>query len=256
MKTSRGVWAITVGVLVFFYIPLFYLSINAFNDARYGGPWNGFTLKWFVRLWQDETIWNALWFSLRIAFTSSLAAMVLGTLAAFALHRFRSRLQVAHYSLVYLPLIVPDLLMGMGLLLFFVAIGVELGAVTIWIAHTTFCLSYVAMVVLGRLQDFDFSLIDAARDLGATPWQATRQILLPLLAPGILAGGLLSFTLSIDDFVITFFVAGTGSTTLPIRVYSMMKHGSPAVINALSLILLIITFAAVAVSQKLKKEEL
>lgn len=139
--------------------------------------------------------------------------------------------------------------MGMSLLLFFVAVGANLGMTTIFIGHVTFCLSYVAMTVLGRLQDFDFTLIDAARDLGAGSWTATRKILLPLIAPGILAGGLLAFTLSLDDFVVTFFVSGTGSKTLPIYIYSSIKHGSPTKINALSSILLAVTFIAAVLSR-------
>ncbi|OQA29321.1 MAG: Inner membrane ABC transporter permease protein YdcV [Verrucomicrobia bacterium ADurb.Bin345] len=145
--------------------------------------------------------------------------------------------------------------MGMSLLLFFVASGVQLGLFTIFLAHTTFCISYVAMVVLARLQDFDFSVIEAAQDLGAGWWTTATRVLLPLLAPGIAAGALLAFTLSVDDFVISFFVAGPGSTTLPIRIYSMIKHGSPPLINALSTILLVVTFAAVSISQRLTKEK-
>ena len=178
--------------------------------------------------------------------------MVLGTLAAFALHRFKSRLQKIHLGALTVPLVMPDILTGISLLLFFVAIKMPTGLTTIWIAHVTFCLSYVAMVVLGRLQDFDFSLVDAARDLGASRAVAARKIVRPLLAPGILAGGLLAFTLSIDDFVITFFVQGAGATTLPLRVYSMMKVSqNMPVINALSTLLLAVTFAAVAISFRL-----
>jgi len=143
----------------------------------------------------------------------------------------------------------------MSLLLMFVAMKVQLGLFTIFLAHVTFCISYVAMVVLARLQDFDFSVIEAAQDLGASWWQAATRVLLPLLFPGIAAGALLAFTLSIDDFVITFFVAGPGSTTLPIRIYSMIKHGSPPLINALSTILLVVTFAAVWLSQRLAEEK-
>jgi spermidine/putrescine transport system permease protein len=124
---------------------------------------------------------------------------------------------------------------------------------TIILAHVTFCISYVALVVLGRLQDFDFTVVEAARDLGATGWTATRRVLLPMLAPGLAAAGLIAFTLSVDDFVITFFVAGPGSTTLPIRVYSMIKHGATPLINALSTLLLALTFTTVLVSQRLSK---
>jgi spermidine/putrescine transport system permease protein len=143
--------------------------------------------------------------------------------------------------------------MGISLLMLFVAAGVELGLLTIFLAHVTFCISFVAMTVLARLQDFDEAVVEAARDLGAGWWVTTRRVLIPMLFPGLVAGGLLAFTLSIDDFVITFFVAGPGSTTLPIRVYSMIKFGSPPLINALSTILLAVTFAAVAASQRLSR---
>lgn len=145
--------------------------------------------------------------------------------------------------------------MGISLLLLFVALKIRLGLFTIFLAHVTFCVSYVAMVVLARLQDFDFSVIEAAQDLGAGWWITTVRVLLPLLAPGIAAGALLAFTLSVDDFVISFFVAGPGSTTLPIRIYSMIKHGAPPLINALSTILLVITFVTVTISQRLIREE-
>ena len=145
--------------------------------------------------------------------------------------------------------------MGISLLLAFVAIGLNLGLFTIFIAHVTFCISYVAMVVLGRLQDFDYSIIEAALDLGANWRVVTWRVFLPLLSPGIIAGALLAFTLSIDDFVITFFVAGPGSTTLPIRIYSMIKYGSPPLINALSTVLLVATFLAVILSQHLMEKK-
>lgn len=141
--------------------------------------------------------------------------------------------------------------MGMSLLLFFISIHIKLGLLTIFIAHVTFCISYVTMVVLGRLQNFDFAIIEAAKDLGATWPIIIRKIILPLLSPGIVAGGLLAFTLSIDDFVITFFVTGPGSTTLPVYIYSMMKHGSPTIVNAISVFILIATFILVYFSQKL-----
>jgi spermidine/putrescine transport system permease protein len=244
-----------LGVLFFFYLPIVVLVINSFNSARFGGRWRGFSLKWYAELFQQDEIWRALENTLIIAVAATAVSIVFGTLAAFALHRFSSRLQRAHYTLIYTPLVFPDILMGMSLLLFFISIGIQLGLVTIFIAHVTFCISYVAMVVLSRLQDFDYAVIEAAQDLGANWWTTLRRVLLPLLAPGIAAGGLLAFTLSIDDFVISFFVAGTGSTTLPIRIYSMIKHGSPSIINALSTILLLITFILIYSSQKLLEEK-
>lgn len=249
MKRSLTPGIIFAVVLVFFYAPIAVLVVNSFNASRFGGEWKGFTWSWYEKLWAADDVWSALWTSLQIAVLASLVAMMLGTLAALALHRFRSRLQRAHQALLTVPLVMPDILMGISLLLFFVALGMETGFMTIWVAHVTFCVSYVTMVVLARLQDFDETLLDAARDLGASPWQAARRVLLPLLAPGIMAGGLLAFTLSIDDYVITFFVQGAGTTTLPLRIYSMMKVSrNMPVINALSTLMLAVTFAVAGLS--------
>ncbi|WP_078815074.1 ABC transporter permease [Prosthecobacter debontii] len=245
---------ISLVVLLFLHAPLVVLVMNSFNESRFGGEWEGFTWKWYDKLWKADEVWESLFLTLKIAVSSSLAAMLLGTMAAWGLHQFRSRLQTVHHTLVTLPLALPDLLMGMSLLALFVAAGVETGFMTIWIAHVTFCLSYVAMVVLGRLQDFDVSLLDAARDLGASRWQTVRRVLLPLLMPGILAGGLLAFTLSMDDYVITFFVSGPGTTTLPLRVASMMRNSrNLPVINALSTLMISATFLLALLSFRLQK---
>lgn len=251
MRRSRFPLAVTWLLLAFFYLPIAVVVVSSFNGARFGGGFEGPTLDWYRRLFEHREIWPAVVNSLVIAVGATLVSVVLGTTAAIALHRYKSRLQRLHYGLIYTPLVVPEILMGISLLLFFAAVGLELGLFSIFLAHVTFCLSYVAMVVLGRLQDFDESVVEAARDLGAGWWTITWRILLPLLAPGILAGGLLAFTLSIDDFVISFFVAGPGSTTLPIRIYSMIKHGAPPLINALSTLLLVVTFVAVWLSQRL-----
>ncbi len=251
MNRSRLPRALAAAVIVFLYLPIAVLVAQSFNASRYGGRWEGFTLGWYARLGGEREIWRALENSLAVAVAVTLVSVVIGTSAGFALHRWRGHLQEAHYALVYAPLVVPDILMGMSLLMLFVSLKVRLGLPTIILAQVTFCISYVAMVVLARLQDFDFSVVEAAQDLGAD-WPTTaRRVLLPLLAPGIAAGGLLAFTISIDDFVITFFVSGPGSTTLPLRIYSMIKHGSPPLINALSTIMLATTFLAVAASQRL-----
>lgn len=254
MKRSRLPLFVTIAVLFFLYLPIIILVVNSFNASRFSTGWQGFSLRWYARLLHEPEIWRAARNSLVIALGATALSVVFGTTAAFALHRFaRSRLQRFHYGLVYTPLVVPEILMGISLLMAFAAAGVRLGLGTIFLAHVTFCVSFVAMTVLARLQDFDFAVIEAAQDLGAG-WETTlRKVLLPLIAPGILAGALLAFTLSIDDFVITFFVAGPGSTTLPIRIYSMIKYGSPPLINALSTIMLTVTFTAVAVSQRISR---
>ena len=254
MKSSR-LPAIVFGlVVVFLYLPILFLVVNSFNEARFSSTWAGFTLKWYAALFdpQNRDLWEATQRTLLIAIASSAVSMILGTLSACALHWYRTRLQRLNYGLIYLPIVIPDLLMGISLLLFFVALGVTLGTMTILIAHITFCSSFVTVVVLGRLQGFDESIIAAARDLGATRWVAIRRVILPLLAPGIVAGGLLAFTLSVDDYVITFFVTGPGSTTLPLKIYSMVKHSRELpLINAISTIFLVITFLIVWWSQKL-----
>ncbi len=251
MKRSVVPFMTLCACLVFFYLPLAVMVVGSFNNSRFGGAWRGFTWKYYEQLFRDSEIWVCLENTLIIAFFSTLTCMVIGTAAAFALHRYRSKLQFFHNILMYSPLVAPEILMGISLLLFFVAINWNLGMTTIFIGHVTFSMSYVTMTVLGRLQDFDFTLIDAARDLGAPSWKAMQKVLLPLIAPGILAGGLLAFTLSLDDFVVTFFVSGAGSKTLPIYIYSSIKHGSPTKINALSAILLAVTFIVALASRLL-----
>lgn len=246
--------SITAAVLIFLYLPIVMLTITSFNESRFGGIWSGFTLKWYVRLFQERELWLALRNSLIVGISATLVSTLIGTLAAFALHRYKTKLQKVHYGLVYTPLVIPDILMGISLLLFFVILNVELGLFTVFIAHTTFCISYVTMVMLSKLQNFDFSIVEAAQDLGANSWTVFRKILLPLLMPGIIAGALLAFTLSIDDFVITYFVAGPGATTLPLYIYGMIKLGSTPIINALSVVILFLTFLIVWISQKFTQE--
>ena len=254
MRRNRLPAAVTAAVLAFFYLPILILVANSFNPARFSSRWQGFSLIWYRRLLDSPEIWQALKNTLIVAVSVTAVSAVLGTLAAFALHRYAaSRLQRIHYTLIYTPLVVPEILMGISLLMFFVAAGVSLGLFTIILAHITFCVSFVAMTVLGRLQDFDFSVVEAARDLGAGWGQSVRRVLLPMLMPGIAAGALLAFTLSVDDFVIAFFVAGPGSTTLPLRIYSMIKFGAPPMINALSTLLLAVTVSAVLASRKLAR---
>lgn len=256
MKTSRLPMLTTLLVLAFFYVPIGILILNSFNSSRFGTTWQGFSLKWYGRLLERDDLWTALANSLKVAAFASIGAMILGTSAAFALHHYRSRLQKAHEILITMPLVIPEILMGMSLLLLFVALGKSLDLVTVTIAHVTFCVSYVTLVVQSRLQDFDFQIVDAARDLGATRFQAFVKVVLPLLAPGIFAGGLLAFTLSVDDFVVTFFVKGPGADTLPVVIYSMIKKSREfPVINALSTLLLAITFLAVWGSQRLTAEK-
>lgn len=251
MKRSRLPFFLTLTVMVFFYLPILMVFAQSFNSSRYGGAWRGFTLYWYKRVFTGADIWNALTNTLVIASSSTLVSVLIGTAAAFALYRYRTKLQVGHNILLYFPLVVPDLLMGISLLLFFVSLKTGLGMFTIFLAHVTFSVSYVTMVVLARFQNFDYSIFEAALDLGATWRVAARKVLIPYLMPGIAAGALLAFTLSIDDFVITFFVSGPDSVTLPIYIYSMMRYGSPALINALSVIMIVFTFIIIFINKKL-----
>lgn len=253
-RYSLSFW-ITLCVLIFLYLPIIVLVINSFNDSRFSSQWAGFTFKWYDRLWNEHGMWEAFGNSLIIAISATVVSTILGTCAAFALHCYKSPLQKIHYGLIYAPLIIPDILMGISLLLFFIALNIHLGLLTIFIAHTTFCMTYVTMVMVSKLQNFDFTLIEAAQDLGASRWVVARRILLPLLTPGLTSGALLAFILSIDEFVITFFVAGQGVSTLPIYVYTMIKFGSTPIINALSVIILAITVVIVVIAQSLSKED-
>ncbi len=242
-------------VLLFFYIPIIILIINSFNVSRFGGSWKGFTFGWYRMLFEDRVIWRAVLNTLKIAFASTAISTILGTTAALALHKWKkSKIQVAHYGLIYTHLVLPDILMGISLMLFFIAVGLSQSLFTIILAHTTFCLSYVTMSVLGSLQDFDNNLIEAAKDLGANTWTTFWRVQFPLILPGIIAGGLLAFTLSIDDFVITFFVAGSGSGTLPVEIYGMIKRSpNMPMINALSTLMLVFTALSVVISRMMQK---
>jgi spermidine/putrescine transport system permease protein len=254
VKKGLPFW-ITLLTLIFLYLPILIMMGNSFNASRFGGQWHGFSLHWYQQLLHDSQVWDALIHSLIVATSATIASTILGTMAAFALHLWKGKLQKFQWGMIYSPLLLPDVLMGVALLVYFLYLNISLGLFTIFLAHTTFCISYVTLVMLSRLQNFDFSLIEAAQDLGASPAKITTKIVLPLLTPGLIAAALLAFTLSIDDFVITFFVTGPGSTTLPIFVYGMIKYGSTAIINALSTIILLVTVLLVVCTQLLTQED-
>nr|WP_231107515.1 ABC transporter permease [Ralstonia solanacearum] len=213
----------------------------SFNDSRLNAEWTGFTLRWYVVLAEDAVMQHAAWNSLLIAMVAAISSSVLGTLAAFALYRYRSSVLT---TLVIAPIAIPEVLMGVSLLLFFASINLALGLFTVMLSHITFCIGFVAVIVRSRLEGLDDSLIDAARDLGATPLQAVWHVVLPLILPGVVAGALLAFTLSMDDFVVTFFTAGAGQLTLPIQIYSMIRIAVTPEVNAISSVLMVITLAA------------
>jgi spermidine/putrescine transport system permease protein len=243
---------------VFLYAPIVILVIFSFNASRLNATWQGFTLEWYAVLLRDEMIHKAFENSMIVAITSTVISTVLGTMTALVMERFRFKLRTTFDAVLYLPIIIPDIVMAVSLLLFFVSVfrvlgnllGVQwgLGLGTIIIAHVAFNISFVTVVVRTRLADFDRTLEEAAQDLGANEWQTFRRVTLPLIMPGIIGGGLLAFTLSIDDFVITFFTAGVGSTTLPIRIYGMIKRSITPEINAISSLMLLASIGLVFLS--------
>jgi spermidine/putrescine transport system permease protein len=230
---------LAVAMFIFLYLPIFILIIYSFNENKVVGVWSGFSLRWYTVLFQDEAIASALWVSLWVALWSTIISTILGTLAALSLERFRYRGRTTFDAVLYLPVIIPDIVMALSTLLFFVMFAIPLSRYTILIAHIAFNISFVAIVVRARLAGMDARLEEAAADLGADEWTTFRRITLPLLMPGIVAAALLAFTLSLDDFVITFFVAGPGSTTLPVRVYSMIKFGVTPEVNAISTLMFV-----------------
>ena len=259
-KRRRGRWLsrlLTVhGIVgyVFLYFPIIILVVFSFNASRYAsGAWRGFSLEWYATLFSNEAIGVALKNTLVVAGVSTFVSTVFGTMVALAMERYRFRGKLAFDALLYLPIIIPDIAMAVMLLLFFVLGRARLSLVTIIISHVAFNISFVAVVVRARLAYFDISLEEAAQDLYANEWQTFRRVTLPLIMPGILGGALLAFTLSIDDFVITFFTSGPGSTTLPLRIYSMVKLGVTPEINALSSVMLLVSMGLVLLSFLLQK---
>ncbi|MCW5623818.1 MAG: ABC transporter permease [Burkholderiales bacterium] len=248
---KRKPWLLwTAGSLVylFLYLPLVIVVVYSFNDSRLNAEWVGFTLKWYDVLFHDEQMLSAAWNSLVIGLMASVVSTVLGTMAGYAMYRYDLKLLPV---LVLTPIAIPEILLGVSLLIFFVMLNISLGMLSIVLAHIAFCVGFVAIVVRSRLSGMDESLVEAARDLGATQWVAFRRVTLPLIMPGIIAGALMAFTLSIDDFVITFFTAGVDSTTLPLQIYSMIKIAVTPEVNAISTLLMLLTLVLIVVATRL-----
>lgn len=229
-------------VFAFLYAPIIVLIIFSFNDSKSRGSWDGFTLRWYEDLFNNSEILTALYYTLLIAVISALLATVIGTIAALAIHNYmRSIHKQVVMNLTYLPVLNPDIVTGISLMLLFIFIKIELGFFSLLIAHTVFNVPYVILTILPKLKQFNNNLYEAALDLGATPTYAFKKIIMPEILPGIITGALFAFTLSIDDFVISFFTTGSGVNNLSILIYSMARRGIHPTINALSTIL----FAAV-----------
>ncbi|WP_247646496.1 ABC transporter permease [Deefgea sp. CFH1-16] len=233
--------------MAFLYVPLIIVVAYSFNDSKLNAEWVGFTFKWYGLLIHNEQMLVAARNSLIIAVVTSCCATVLGTLAGLAMHKYKLRVLPI---LVLTPIAIPEILMGVALLIFFVMLNMTLGMVSVTLAHIAFCIGFVAIVVRSRLQGMDEALVEAARDLGASPIQAFRLVTMPLIMPGIIAGALMAFTLSIDDFVITFFTAGAGASTLPLQIYSMIRIAVTPEVNAISTLLMLLTLTLILIASK------
>ncbi|MCL4804354.1 MAG: ABC transporter permease [Anaerolineae bacterium] len=251
---SRVLTWLAIGIFLFLYLPIIILVIYSFSGGRNVGVWSGFSTRWYAELLSDQLLISAFRVSLWVAVWSTLIATILGTLAALALERYRFFGRLTFDTVLYMPIIIPDIVMALSTLLFFVTFAVPLSRYTILVTHVAFNIAFVAVVVRARLAEMDKSLEEAAADLGASAWTTFRRITLPILMPGIISGALLAFTLSLDDFVITFFVAGPGSTTLPVRVYSMIKFGVTPEVNAISTLMLAGSTVLVVISLLLQRK--
>jgi spermidine/putrescine transport system permease protein len=241
-----GAW--TALVLAFLYLPIAVLVVYSFNRSRLNVLWEGFTFRWYVELWQNRPLLTALENSLVIATIVTAVSLVLGTTGAWLLYRYRFWGHRAIHALISLPIIMPEIIIGISLLSFFAAIAVPLGFSTVIIAHVTFSFPFVLIAVQARLSGLDPALEEAALDLGATPFQAFRTIIVPLLRPAWIAGGLMAFTLSLDELVVTYFTASARSVTLPLKIYGLAKIGLNPMLNALSALLIGVTLSALLFS--------
>ena len=243
-------------VLIFFYMPILMLIVLSFNNSR-GFNWGGFSLKWYIELFKNSPdLWEAVFRSILIAISSSFISVVIATLGAIAIKWYNFKVKKYVKFISYIPLVIPDIIMGISLAIFFANIikgGVPLSLWTIFIAHTTFNIPFALFIIMSRLDEFDYSVVEAAYDLGASEFTTLVKVIIPMMMPGIIAGFLMAVTLSFDDFVITSFVSGNGQPTLPIYIYASIKRGVSPVVNALSVILIIGTIILTFSSRKLQK---
>ncbi len=245
-------------VMIFFYLPIVMLITLSFNSSK-NFTWTGFSLKWYVELFNNShDLWEAFGRSIIIGVLSSVFSVFVATFGAIGVKWYNSKMKNYVKFLNYIPLVLPDLIMGVALLIFFnIQIGfykgIELGMTTVFIAHTAFNIPFSLFIIMARLDEFDYSIVEASRDLGANEFQTLTKVIIPAMMPGIVSAFLMAMTLSMDDFVITSFVTGTKSSTLPVQIYSMIKFGVSPVINALSTILIIGTVILSLSSRKLQK---
>lgn len=242
-------------IYVFLYLPIVLLIAYSFNDSKYRGNWQGFTFKWYKALLEDSSIISAFYNTFLIATIAAVVATIIGTITAMALYSMNGRWKGAYMNMVYLPVMNPDIVIGISLLALFVGLKMQLGFFTLLLAHISFNIPYVVLAVLPKLKQLNPNLEEAALDLGATPMQAFFKVILPEIMPGILTGALLSFTLSLDDFMVSFFTTGSGVSTLSIKIYSMTKRGVSPKVNALSTVMFIGVLLLLLVLQKRINEE-
>ncbi|MBB3162091.1 ABC transporter permease subunit [Rhizobium laguerreae] len=255
--TRFNIISVTLG-FAFLYLPIVLLVIFSFNESKLVTVWGGFSTKWYVSLLSNQGLLDAAWVTIRVGLLSATVATILGTMAALTLVRYtRFRGRMLFSGMIYAPLVMPDVITGLSLLLLFVAIGFDRGFWTITLAHTTLTMCFVAVVVQSRLLSFDQSIEEAAQDLGAPPVQTFFEITLPIIAPAVLSGWILAFTLSLDDLVIASFTSGPGATTLPMRIYSQVRLGVTPEINAVCTILIaIVTVGVICASVVTKRREI
>ncbi|GFZ85994.1 hypothetical protein GCM10010978_27550 [Compostibacillus humi] len=244
-RTKRILFGYSLLIFAFFYVPIIILMMFSFNDSKIGTVWTGFTFDWYVKLFSNTQMFGALQNSLYIAVITTVLATILGTMAALVFHRYNFPGKKAIDFLFYIPVVIPDIVVAVALLAIYGFLDMTLGLITAIPGHVAISISFVMFVVLARLAGLDDSLEEAAKDLGANEWQTFWRITFPLIFPGVLAGALLAFTISIDEFVISFFTTGPGSNTLPVLVYSMVRLGVSPEINALSTIMILLIVIAV-----------
>lgn len=255
-KKNIGSLVYTFLIYLFLYLPILVLIVFSFNKSKLNSIWTGFTFKWYSSLFHNAAILTAMRNTLVIGFVSTVFSVIIGTVTAFGLYKSKSKYKNFLEGFLYVPVVIPEIVLGIALLAFFSQIHIPMGIITLIIAHITFSISYVVIVVKARLDGLEPELEEAAMDLGATPKETFFKVILPVIMPGIAAGALLAFTLSLDDVIISFFVAGPSSSTLPLKVFSMVKFGVTPEINALSTIMLSVTIFVVVLSEKLKSSQL
>lgn len=240
-------------MLLFLYLPVALVIAYSFNNSAANVVWMGFTLRWYARVWSEGPLMASLYNSLLIAAAVTVISSVIGTGAAWLLHRYRFPGVRAVRGLIFFPMVVPEIIMGVSLLLFFARLGIERGYLTVIIAHVTFCFPFVMIAVQARLRGLDPALEEAAMDLGASPAVAFVRVIVPFLMPAIIAGALMAFTLSLDEFVVTYFTCDAASTTLPVRLYGMVKVGIDPSINALSTVLVVATLVLIVAADFVRR---